>query len=653
MARKKAASAKASAAKTTSAKAKRPLTGAAAPAVGTAGAGPVAAAAGASVVSPADLVPDHLRPYLAAVFLEASGKLKDQALAQAVLQDMKLALSDTRTEVHTNPPAKFNGLTFASLVVRETRAPAWLAGNALADITHHLAIVAVQADKVALVVSDSALRRTMEMSITHARVVSRDLMARAFIGDQASVVWLNGVHAQVSVKPDSKTLTGSALEDALDPLGDQTYTLSALRSRPEIGGLANAITKEAKTIGVAPGVGRIWLGRPASWNDFTEQIGHLLAHLSSPPAVSDRFSYLAQPVTSLGGVRDAYAVAVRPSVLLDHDAPQAELDKAERWARQARYAVTAIPKSPNLLVEVSLDGHVVGKLGITVSSAPTKSDPEKMEVVLAWRKRGADKKLADECREFLDHPHTLVLSYDSGHAVADGRCFLRGHTDQVLPWKFVDFTGYDLHNEKPPVPAGSTLVDCILDPVDTSLFGYIKKSYTTGWLACDDGSMEAADFIHFDEKTQQLTLIHAKATAADETTGMVDPNRRVSVSDYEVVVAQGIKNIRHLNKDKLAQRLEEGKGKAMARAIWRDGVLQPNRKGLVAALRAATRVAPVLAILQPRLTKARHDDCLVLTPKPKVSEGERLRFKQLNALMLTARSSAMAAGAEFVAYGAK
>ena len=90
------------------------------------------------------------------------------------------------------------------------------------------------------------------------------------------------------------------------------------------------------------------------------------------------------------------------------------------------------------------------------------------------------------------------------------------------------------------------------DARDKSLFGLVVRHWPnleergeqTGWLVCDDGAMESADFIHLDEASEvpELTLIHVKGS------GSKVEERGISVSDYEVVVGQAVKNLRHLDR---------------------------------------------------------------------------------------------------------
>jgi hypothetical protein len=104
----------------------------------------------------------------------------------------------------------------------------------------------------------------------------------------------------------------------------------------------------------------------------------------------------------------------------------------------------------------------------------------------------------------------------------------------------------------------------------------------TGWLICDDGSMESADFIHFADTVTppRLSLIHVKGS------GSATADRGISVSDYEVVVGQAVKNLRYLDRTNIAEKLGFEAGKKIASAAWRNGVRQTDRKAVLKALKA-------------------------------------------------------------------
>ena len=66
--------------------------------------------------------------------------------------------------------------------------------------------------------------------------------------------------------------------------------------------------------------------------------------------------------------------------------------------------------------------------------------------------------------------------------------------------------------------------------------------------------MELADFIHVDPDSKKVSLVHVKASSN------VSPDRLAAPTDYEIVIAQAIKNLRYLDRRKLYDELKAGKG---------------------------------------------------------------------------------------------
>lgn len=71
-----------------------------------------------------------------------------------------------------------------------------------------------------------------------------------------------------------------------------------------------------------------------------------------------------------------------------------------------------------------------------------------------------------------------------------------------------------------------------------------------------------------------------------------------------MVVGQAVKNLRHLDRVLLADALEAGKDKKIARAIWHNGVRQKDRADMIVAVRALGQdYARRVVVFQPQLTK--------------------------------------------------
>jgi hypothetical protein len=193
-------------------------------------------------------------------------------------------------------------------------------------------------------------------------------------------------------------------------------------------------------------------------------------------------------------------------------------------------------------------------------------------------------------------------------------------------------------NEKPkPNP---TLAAAIGLPTDKSLFGFLVQTYQQGWLACDDGSGEVGDFVHIEPVNKKVTLIHAKAASSKS------PDRSFSVSDYDLVIAQAIRNIRHLDKEQLLKSLRRSAVHAIADATWHNGVRVTRASFIDEVIKMGASFSKELVILQPQLTQQQHAACLA----PSVSPSKSLRFKQINSLVQGAAMAAFGAGASFVAY---
>ncbi len=584
-----------------------------------------------------------LRPYLAPVLLSAAGKARHGALLAVMVAEVEASIQSTsrvtRTILESVDLGSQSSLRLHAIVYREAVTPAWHVGAAFTDIAHQLVVLAVRKDYGVVCASEASLRDRIIKHMTAAKTLSQKRLG-AFVGPEAAAIWLDGLHTPSAVKPNTKFMTGLSLEYALDPLGDQTYRYSAIRSRPVIAGLTDARGKSLP-VGAAPMSSRIWVGRPRGWIQFTDNLRAILDHVDKRPVVSRLYDILATPVGSPAGVSDAYAVAVVPPELLAEDGIAAEdQEEARKWAYEARFEVKST-KGANVEVEASLSGQLLGRLALDMHA---QADDAPAKVTATWVRR--PKGPADEqatCERMLTDTNKLKIYYDSGHTLAQGYFFNPAFIDHFFPWEFLPMPATLVDAEKPTDTAGKFQVAAIGKPEDKSLFGWVvKRLFPNGWLASDDGSMEVADFIHVDPASQVLTLVHVKGSGSskDDRTG--------SVSDYEIVVSQAIKNLRHLHMRSLHEVLTRGKGKQIGTAVWRDGKRQPDRTGFLAAVaKLPSSYQKVIVILQPRLTKREHDACKA----DAVPQARAMRMKQLNTLLLGARLSAMACGAEIRAIG--
>lgn len=589
----------------------------------------------------------QLKPYLAPLLLRKAAAVALPTFLADLVAEVTAAVQ-TKGAITRSPPTLASVVNVGTMSVQtavysETAAPPWAPGSLLQNVNHQLIVVAVQGDLAAVCTSEPALRGRLAKSLTVARPVGRALLEQAFVGAQASVMWLNGVHTPTDSRPNAKTLMGSDLEAALDPLGDQSFYYSAVRSRVPlaIGGASKAL------VGAAPGAGRIWVNRPGDWTAFLDDLAAVLASLNAPPTASLKFSALAHALPDLTGVNGGYALAlVPPELLSDWELPPEQREEAELWAYQATFRVIAGAPGANVGAQVALRGVDLGDVKVDL-----KVVDDKVKATATWtREPAGHDENRKTCAGHLEDGDWTKIYFDSGHTVSQGRCYQSAYRDQPFPWSFKSFAGYAVETEKPepytgvslPMAIGAKKENGVDD--DDSLFAYVLEKYCPdGWLASDDGSMELADFIHISDR-DVVTLIHAKAAKSN------DPARSVSVSYYEVVVGQAVKNIRHLERKTLADELKRGHGKKIAAATWHNGTRQANRKGIITRAKALpANYERRVVVLQPQLTKAEREYCWSATATP----ARRIRMRQLDTLMLGARLSCMAVGAKFIGVAAK
>jgi hypothetical protein len=205
-------------------------------------------------------------------------------------------------------------------------------------------------------------------------------------------------------------------------------------------------------------------------------------------------------------------------------------------------------------------------------------------------------------------------------------------------WTWESFDGFRIRVEKPPGDVHAMAGE----PGDDSLFGWVARRFNTGWLTCDDGAGEVADFVHVDP-AGLLTLVHVKAAHGD------GPRRGVAVVPYQVVVAQAVKNLHFVtDQEALRRRLAEG---ASGKACWSHGIRVPDRSDLLEALELRDATTPTrVIVVQTHISQssyrrfAEHRD----DPQP---IDDVLRLHLVESLLTSAALSVVGRGAQFTVIG--
>src|SRR6266536_2544193 len=179
------------------------------------------------------------------------------------------------------PTFRAGGLDVGWIHYSETRKPAWYAGRNLDETHHHSMFIVKKGGLVALAFSDPAWRNTIVTDIRRRRLFqSLKLLTGKQINDgfvraaRVRTLWLSGAHRRTSTKADSKILTGLELEAALDPLQDQSYYFSSVRSTHDV--LTFDAARGGVIVGANPRNARVWIGPSKDWKNFISRIEGLI-----------------------------------------------------------------------------------------------------------------------------------------------------------------------------------------------------------------------------------------------------------------------------------------------------------------------------------------------------------------------------------------
>ena len=589
-----------------------------------------------------------LRPYRSFIVAKIRDPFDPDGMTDHVLEDIigMLRLGDAvRRQVITRSAAQQDEeLEVGYIHFREVQSVTWTANPSIADTINHLVVICRRNRHVAVCVTDASLRSSIarrfdrgdSVGLGALQSINPGLINAAFVRGKARTLWLSATHRRTTVKADSKVLSGIDLRDALSPVEDQSYYFTAARCGVDIQEITSSV-------GSAPRSSKVWVGSSEDWNEFRDTVTALLTRLeqTKKPEPSP-LPVIA--VTSIDShkVKGAFDLALVPPELATEEPLQDDeiRRKLERWSYGADFEVLDT-KGPNVLAKLSLNGKPIGKIEFEIDV----SNPERV----TWRVRGDPddedvRELHDEALELSRNHAWLKVWYDSGHALSNRAIFEIRYRD--MPFRGYDwgnFGGIDVTREKPEPLAGIGEQD--------SLFCWIKRHWPisgnqralpAGWLACDDGAMEIADFIHLDDRSVPpvLSLIHVKGAGSNR------PNRGISVSKFEVVTGQAVKNLRSLDRQLLDQGMADGIGRKVGALVWHDRRATTRHDMLRAIAAVGADYERRVIVVQPHLQRTAYEHA---RQHPRSRDAARLR--QLDALLLGAESAVHGAGSVLVVTG--
>ena len=518
------------------------------------------------------------------------------------------------TEVGEQPravqvPESADGLRLAWMTYVKDVPVAWADEEAqIRDKENHIVLVAAASQHLALSTSDKALAGRVDrlrpsqepLTLAGLRRVAPPILESALIVGNARILWMSAIHRDQAIRPNAKVLMGSNLEAALDPLSDQTFHYTSVRSDGP-GAFGTAVP------GVSPRKGRVWLAPSKKFQDFTTRTKALLELIRNSTPKPAPFPILARPLADITNVKEAFDHVLLPpeSDGSSEDGPPNRYD----LATSLTWTLTGSKNSSDVELTATLDAtqyKVAIRLSATEPASATLIHPAPPVPGVASSTSGTPEEVVAALDLFRSD--AMKVYYESGHTYSGGAVYeVLTRPVAFKQFRTSAFKGADICEEKPTRPHPTDpkkrvlALEDIGKPGEKSLFSWtLRERGNVGWLWCDDGSGEIADFIHLaDDDT--MTLYHLKA--AHSVSG------DVAVGAYEVVCAQALKNLRMLEGRDVVALLETrlAKPKPYIRC-WRRGrpVSPKNEVKFINRIRAIppSRLTRRAVVVQPHVSLA-------------------------------------------------
>jgi hypothetical protein len=597
----------------------------------------------------------QLKPYKSLILSKAKGNVPLTPLVDAILDDLidclEIGATSTRQLISRQDAYKEGSMTIGIFHYHEERQASWTQETSILDHINHLAVICRQRRYVAIYLSESNRKYMVSSKIyqegdsglSALEIIPRGLLNAAFVQGPARTLWLSGTHRRTSIKADNKILSGYNLREALDPLGDQTFHFTAARCVPDDFSIR-------APVGVSPRKSQVWLGPSRNWIEFLSTVSVMLSYIESTTTPTRTpLPIVAVSSTDATQISNPYDIALVPPELLADD-PNVDVEtqkEIELWGYQSSFEIMDAGED-YFVSQVSLQGQVLGEIRFDYQVAP----PDQM----FWEVSGLtiesdQEELFNRALQLTRRRGWLKIWFESGHTISSGEIYEVRHRDipfTDLVW--ASLTGadesqksYDVSKEKPKPIADIGNQDSLFDWMLHFWPNLDRSPLDPGcWLSSDDGAMEIADFIHLDDTVQPpvINLIHVKGS------GNKNPGRGVSVSDYEVVTAQAVKNLRFLDRMLLAEGLEKGLGKKISKLVWHDRI-QSTREDMIDALsKVSSNYLRRVYVFQPRLTRT-----MVEEARKNKKGSAYARLRQLDTLLLSGAASSKGLGVEFKVIG--
>lgn len=599
-----------------------------------------------------------IKPFLSILLGKNSRDDKPDDIHQIVLDIIE---NENRKKVHVDLSDTSNDtcgeVNIYYTPYRITKTPGWYSGVGINDIENHMFITFFLNGIYAFYCSEKGMKDEIRMHFHSTKlpcleVIDMDYLNYLFVNeDSMKMLWLLSVDGKNSFKADSKVLGGDSVAETLDPLEDQSFSMSAVRTELNDGG---------STIGINPFKSSLWRGPCKDWHTFESRVVEIIDKIDkNKDFTNSPISILATPLNDFKGVNILYDLLIHECDMYHSKKNKYELLKEIN--ENFSFSVNETICSNEVNISVDFLGESIGDIRaqVDVKNYLVSFNTE------IFPKVGKKSNLDFFSRVF-NYPDLIKCWYESGHSIVDGKLFKTDYRDvEYNNFIWSDFEKFTISQEKPEIIINKDEVQknkktkpikkVVLDRIgkESSLFCWVKNRWSgcwdrgdnfkttekpSGWLYCDDGAGEKADFIHvveFKGKTY-ITFIHVKASKS------ASDNRKISVGAHDVVLSQAIKNIRYTNRKNLVSALKERVSGTKDKFCWENNISKKPDEFIkyLEGIKTQSNIKNRVVIIQPHTRKKCYEN--------KTDSNIK---KLLAVLLVNADTAVKSCGAEFYIVG--
>ncbi|EOK5537700.1 TPA: hypothetical protein N5L54_002903 [Enterobacter kobei] len=589
-----------------------------------------------------DIQKEHLSPFFSILIGFNKSNYTAKHLHESILEIIdKKIYNEGEIQKYLTTSEVINEATVFISPYSINKIPSWTKRNDIYDIENHIALTFSLGSYVAFYFSEKGMKDLIRecfksAPLTNLLPVEIAKLNHLFINeDNIKMLWLLGIYGKTTFKADSKVLGGNSVAESLDPLEDQSYMMSAVRT--EIG-------VNNKTIGLNPFKSSIWKGPCKDWDSFEKNVIEILDMLNANNQNKlSPIGILASPINDLNGVNDAYDFSVIDPDFVPYEMSPTKVDLLRKIANKYRVEVFPIMNS-SFSLKVFHENVHCGDISVrlTIKDYEICFEIHNQQPVLQ------KKEVLNYYARILKYPELIKCWYESGHAVVNSWIFKTDYKDVIYNgFIWADFEKFDICKEK---PINSEKLDLTKIGMQNSLFCWVKNRWNsrwdstenfnttekpTGWLYCDDGAGEKADFIHIDDYNGKtiVSLIHVKAANSSSN------SRKISVGAHDIVLSQAVKNLRYSNRKNLIQDLTDRASTSQNKMCWYENkLIQPSDflEKLSSISSNPKKVKTRVIVIQPHTTKSYYTK----------SQNNNIK-RQLDVLLVSSDNAIKSSGAEF------